>query len=129
VHHDTMLLLGLEGLVVDRVELDPDGCRVVHVRTANASPTCPSCATPSVPMKGWVCTRPRDLSFPVPTRLVWRKSRWRCQEVTCRRSSFTESIPQIPSRMRVTGRLRDAAGRRVVVGQTVSQATREVGLS
>jgi transposase len=129
VHHDTTLLLGLDDVVVDRVELDPDGCRVVHVTTANASPTCPSCATPSVSMKGRVRTQPRDLSFPVPTRLVWHKGRWRCQAVTCRRSSFTESIPQIPSRKRVTSRLRDAAGRAVVVGQTVSQATREVGLS
>jgi transposase len=129
VHHDTTLLLGLDDVVVDRVDLDPDGCRVVHVSTANTSPVCPSCATPSVSMKSWVCTQPRDLSFPVPTRLVWRKGRWRCQAMTCQRSSFTESIPQIPSRQRVTTRLRDAAGRRVVAGQTVSQATREVGLS
>ncbi len=129
MHHDTTLLLGLDDVVVDRVDLDPDGCRVVHVTTANASPVCPSCATPSTSVKGWVSTQPRDLSFPVPTRLVWRKGRWRCQAVTCRRSSFTESIPQIPSRKRVTSRLRDAAGRTVVLGQTVSQATREVGLS
>jgi transposase len=98
-------------------------------RPANASPVCPSCATPSVSIKGWVSTQPRDLSFPAPTRLVWRKARWRCQAVTCRRSSFTESTPQIPSRKRVTSRLRDAAGRMVAVGRTVSQATREVGLS
>lgn len=127
--HDTTLLLGLDDVVVDRVDLDPDGCRVVHVTTANASPVCPSCATPSTSVKGWVSTRPRDLPFPVPARLVWRKRRWRCQALTCRRSSFTESIPQIPSRQRVTGRLRDAAGRAVVLGRTVSQATRETGLS
>ncbi len=35
VHDDTTLLLGLDGVVVDRVELDPtDGCRVVHLATA-----------------------------------------------------------------------------------------------
>ncbi len=129
MYHDTTLLLGLDGVVVDRVDLDPDGCRVVHVSTADASPACPSCATPSTSVKGWVVTQPRDLSFPVPARLVWHKRRWRCQAVTCRRSSFTESIPQIPSRKRVTSRLRDAAGRAVVVGTTVVRAAREVGLS
>jgi transposase len=129
VPHDTTLLLGLDDVVVERVDLDPDGCRVVHVTTANALPVCPSCATPSTSVKGWVSTQPRDLPFPVPARLVWRKRRWRCQALTCQRSSFTESIPQIPSRQRVTRRLRDAAGRAVVVGQTVVQATREMGLS
>jgi transposase len=129
VHHDTTLLLGLADVVVNRVEVDPDGARVLHVRTADTSQACPSCATPSTSVKGWVSTEPRDLPFPVPTRLVWRKRRWRCQALTCRRSSFTESASQIPSRQRVTSRLRDAAGRAVVLGQTVSQATREVGLS
>jgi hypothetical protein len=46
------------------------------------------------------------------------------------RSSFTESVPQIPSRARVTGRLRAAAGRAVADGgRTVAQAAREWGLS
>ena len=44
---------------------------------------------------------------------MWRKRRWRCQESACPRSSFTESIPQIPSNKRVTRRLRGAAGRAV----------------
>lgn len=127
--HDTTLLLGLADVVVDRVELDRDGCRVVHVRTAATSQVCPSCATPSSSVKGWVSTEPRDVACPVPARLVWRKRRWRCQAPACRRSSFTESVAQIPSRQRVTRRLRDAAGRAVVGGRTVAQATREMGLS
>jgi hypothetical protein len=40
VCHDTTLLLGLPDVVVDRVELDPDGVRVVHVSTADM--TCPA---------------------------------------------------------------------------------------
>jgi hypothetical protein len=28
VHDDTTLLVGLDGVVVERVELDPDGCRL-----------------------------------------------------------------------------------------------------
>jgi len=100
--NDTTLLLGLADLVVDRVELDPDGCWVVHVTSTTR--VCPSCAVPSTSAKGWVTTGPRDVAFPVPTRLVWRKRRWRCRESVCARSSFTESIPQIRSRERVTGR-------------------------
>ncbi len=129
MHNDTTLLLGLADVVVDRVELDPDGARVLHVRTADAAQVCPSCATPSRWVKGWVSTQPRDVPFPVSARLVWRKRRWRCQESACRRSSFTESVPQIPARARVTSRLRDAAGRAVVAGQTVTQVARESGLS
>lgn len=127
--NDTTLLLGLADVVVDRVELDPDGCRVVHVSTTDTPRVCPSCAVPSTSVKGWVTTGPRDVAFPVPTRLVWRKRRWRCRESACARSSFTESIPQLRSRERVTRRLRDVAGRAVVLGRTVAQAAREAGLS
>lgn len=128
--NDTTLLLGLPDVVVDRVELDPDGTRVVHVMTADASQACPSCGVVSTSVKGWVTAEPRDVAFPVPARLVWRKRRWRCQELLCPRSSFTESVPQIPSRSRVTSRLRAAAGRAVALGgRTVVQAAWDWGLS
>lgn len=130
MHNDTTLLLGLANVVVDRVELDPDGTRVIHVTTANTPQACPSCATPATAVKGWVTTQPRDLPFPVATRLLWRKRRWRCQQPTCPRSSFTESAPQIPPHRRVTGRLRAAAGRAVALaGRTVAQAAADMGLS
>jgi len=128
--NDTTLLLGLPGVVVDRVEVDPDGTRVVHVATMDAPQACPSCGVLSDSVKGWVTTGPRDVSFPVVARLVWRKRRWRCRESGCARSSFTESVPQIPSRKRVSGRLRTAAGAAVTDGgRTVAQASREFGLS
>lgn len=128
--NDTTLLLGLPDVVVDRVELDPDGVRVVHVSTTNTPRSCPSCATPSLSAKGWVVTEPRDVPFPVPARLVWRKRRWRCLESACARSSFTESTPGVSARARVTGRLRAAAGRAVADdARTVAQAAREAGLS
>jgi transposase len=130
VHNDTTLLLGLANVVVDRVELDPDGTRVIHLSTANTPQVCPSCATPATAAKGWVVTRPRDLPFPVATRLVWRKRRWRCQHTGCARSSFTESVPQLPARKRVTNRLRAAAGRAVALaGRTVAQSATDAGLS
>src|SRR4030081_2162354 len=128
--NDTTLLLGLPDVVVDRVEVDPDGARVVHVRTRDTPQACPSCGVCATSVKGWVSTGPRDVPFPVPARLVWRKRRWRCQEPACARSSFTESIPQIPAGKRVTRRLRAVAGRAVAEGaRTVAQAARDFGLS
>jgi hypothetical protein len=71
-----------------------------------------------------------DLPFPVATRLLWHKRRWRCQHPACPRSSFTESVPQIPSRKRVTSRLRSAAGRAVALaGRTVAQAAVDCDLA
>ena len=42
MHNDTTLLLGMDGVVVDRVELDPDGTRIIHLSTANTPQACPS---------------------------------------------------------------------------------------
>ena len=43
-------------------------------------------------------------------RLVWHKRRWRCRERACPRGSFTESLPAVPARARVTTRLRRECG-------------------
>jgi transposase len=131
VDDDTTLLLGLDGVVVDRVEPSADGCRVVHLSTAEeGSAVCPSCRAPSTSVKERVVTRPRDVPFPSETRLVWHKRRWRCREPVCGRGSFTESVPQLPPRARITARLKAAAGRAVAVdGVTVAQAGRDHGLS
>ncbi len=43
-------------------------------------------------------------------RLVWHKHGWRCKEQLCPRGSFTESIPQVPARARLTCRLRGEVG-------------------
>ena len=46
---DASRLLGLEGVAVQRVELDPFGGRVVHVVTADeAAAACPSCGATKV---------------------------------------------------------------------------------
>ena len=131
VDDDTTLLLGLDGLVVDRVELDPDGCRVLHLSTAaEVKAVCPSCRTASSAPRGWVVTRPRDVVWPTRSRLVWRKRRWRCRTPRCGRGSFTEAAPALPPRARVTARLATAAGRAVAVGgRTVAQAARDHRLS
>jgi transposase len=104
-------LLGIEGLVVARVELDAEGARVAHVVTdAEAAAACPSCGVISTSVKGHARTRPRDIPYGAPLRLVWHKRRWRCRERACSRGSFTESLPAVPARARVTTRLRGECG-------------------
>ena len=106
------LLLGLEGLAVQQVELDDDGARVVHVLTDDESAAgCPQCGVLSTSVKGHAMTRPRDVPYgQAPVRLVWHKRRWRCMEAACPRASFTESLPAVPARARLTTRLRTECG-------------------
>ncbi|TLF60899.1 transposase family protein [Nonomuraea sp. KC401] len=62
--------------------------------------------------------------------LRWRKRRWCCDQTSCPRRTFTEQVPQIPARSRLTLRLRQAAG--AVVGdgrRTVIQSARDHGVS
>ena len=107
------LLLGIEGLAVVDVVPDGDaGGRVAHVVTVDESATaCPTCGVFSSSVKGNVVTSPRDIPYGAgPVRLQWRKRRWRCREDACPRGSFTESIPAVPARARVTTRLRQECG-------------------
>jgi transposase len=54
--------------------------------------------------------------------LVWHKRRWRCVEVACARRSFTESLPAVPARARLTTRLRAELGSAVAdSGRTVAE--------
>ena len=107
-------LLGLEGLAVSRVDLQ-EGCgsRVVHLVTdAEAAAACPACGVVSTSSKGGAVTHPRDLPYGQEgLRLVWHKRRWRCREVLCGRATFTESLPAVPPRARVTTRVRTECGK------------------
>jgi len=127
------LLFDLEGLSVDGVELLADGWRLVRVSTADESArACPSCRVFSDRVRGWARTRPRDLAYGRnQVRLVWRKRRWFCDEQLCGRVSFTESLPAVPARARITTRLRQTAGDWVKDGvcATVSAAARQLHLT
>lgn len=105
-------LLGIDGLFVVGVEADADGGRVVHVVTdEGVPPACPKCGVVSTARRGRVRTHPRDVPYgDAPVRLVWHKARWRCRESACPRGSFTESLPGIPARSRLTARLRGELG-------------------
>lgn len=126
------LLLGLDGVAVDRVEVDERGARLVHVVTSDpAARGCPGCGVVSSRVKERVVTHPRDVRCgDAPVQLVWHKRRWVCREEVCARGSFTERIGQIPARRRTTERLRQAAGADVADGgRTIAQAGRDRGLS
>jgi transposase len=129
---DASRLLGLEGLGVQRVESDAFGGRVVHVVTADETASaCPSCGVLSVTLKGLACTRPRDIPYGTTRlRLIWHKRRWRCKERLCSRASFTESLPAVRARSRLTTRLRAELGSAVAEQQRcVSEAAAHYGAS
>jgi transposase len=122
------LLLGLEGVAVAGAALDEAGNPILALVTAwQDAQCCPSCGTRSTRSLGLVTTRPRDLPLAGrPTVLAWTKRRWACGNTACVRASFTESVPQIPSRTRLTGRLRTAVGAAVADGgRTVLQSARD----
>jgi hypothetical protein len=64
---------------------------------------------------------------------VRRKRRWRCDEPSCRRRSFTEAVGSVPSRKRLTTRLRASTGAAAAgggsSGRTVVQSARDHDVS
>ena len=125
-------LFALDGAEVAEVDEEPGGGRTVWVMTADpGARACPVCKTASEHVKEQVVTRPADIGYGRDqVSVVWVKRRWECRVASCPRQTFTESLPAVPPRCRVTERLRDHAGRLVAEGgRTVTQAARECGLS
>jgi transposase len=117
------VLFGLPGVRVARVEQDEFGERVVHVETApgGSASGCPDCGVVSTSAKEYPTTAPRDIPYGERGISVrWHKTRWRCQELSCARGSFTEAIEELPPGWRTTGRLRRA------IGAAVGDACRSV---
>ena len=81
--HGSSLLLGLDGMVVESVDLDDDGSRTVHLGTDPVGVgICPGCGVRSRRSKGWVRTRPRDVKVgPDRPALSWRKRKWVCTNI------------------------------------------------
>jgi transposase len=125
-------LLGVEGMRVVEVEVDDDGRLAVWVATDDpGSAVCPGCGVPAVLVHERVVTRPADVRRGAdPVVPVWLKRRWKCRNPVCGRATFTESLPQIPSRARLTTRLREHAAHLVgQLGVPVATAAGESGLS
>ena len=76
-------------------------------------------------------TRPRDVRRAAdPVEVRWVKFRWKCDEPGCARKTFTERVPQVPPRCRLTARLREQAGTEVADrGITPAEAARHAGIS
>lgn len=126
MEHGTTLLLGLEGVAVERVESASGGARVVHVATASEmAAACPACGVISTSVKEYATTRPADVPYGEgPVLLRWHKRRWRCTEPRCARQSFTEAIAEVPPRARTTGRLRRACADAVADNRCVDEVAR-----
>ena len=125
-------LFALDGVQVAEVDAEAGGGRTVWVVTADPrAAACPGCGTASARVKEHLTTRPADLRYGQDQiAVVWVKRRLECREPSCPRKTFTESVPQVPPRCRVTARLREhAAGLVADGGRTVAQAARECGLS
>ena len=110
------LLLGIDGLVVDRVLIDESGRRVVHCSTdPEVAGWCPVCRQRSSSPKDRVTTRPRDVPIGADRPLLlWHKRKWHCRVPECERKVFTEALPeQIPARARISTRARRQVARSI----------------
>jgi transposase len=134
MENGTSILFGLPGVAVVRVERaaeDGELVRLVHLTTvASSAAGCPQCGVVSTSVRQYRTTRPRDLPYGEELLEVrWHKRQYRCRERACPRTAFTESVPEIPPRARLTGRLCRQAARQVASGRSVSAVAAEYGIS
>ena len=134
MENGTTILFGLPGVAVVRVERaadDGEVVRLVHLRTvASGAAGCPQCGVISTSVRQYRTTMPRDLSCGEERLAVrWHKRQYRCRERACPRKAFTESVPEIPPRARLTGRLCRQLARQVAGGRSVSSVAAEYGIS
>ncbi len=110
----------------------PDGTlEVWAVTDYPAAAACPDCGMVSARRHDTVLARPRDVRRAGDRVAVWWiKRRWKCDEPSCGRKTFTEWLPQVPPRCRLTVRLREQAGTEVSEhGITPAGAARHAGVS
>jgi transposase len=125
-------LFGMEGLRVTDVQAGPDGVLEVWAVTDHpAAAACPDCGTVSDRVHETVLVRPRDVRRAEdPVKLRWVKVRRKCGNGGCPRKTFTEQVPALPPRCRITARLRQQAGAEVTErGITPAEAARHAGMS
>ncbi len=115
VEETASALFGVEGLRVFGADAEADGTLTVWVVTDHpGAACCPDCGTVSGRVHEHVLTRPRDLRRGVDeVSVAWCKRRWRCGAPGCGRAAFTESLPTVPPRCRLTTRLRGLLGAEV----------------
>jgi transposase len=106
VFHDTASVLADEGA---------DGTlEVWAVTDYPAAAACPGCGTVSGQVHETVVTRPRDVRRAGDAvDLRWVKVRRKCGNQKCPRNTFTEWVPPLPPRCRITARVREQAAHEV----------------
>jgi transposase len=133
VFEDTAsVLFGVEGLEVTGAERGPDGSVTVWVITSDpGAAACPDCGTVSSSPHEQAVTGPRDVRRGLDRLAVrWVRRRWKCLAEGCARKTFTEPVPAVPPRCRITGRLRELAGHEVAErGLAPAEAARHAGIS
>jgi len=125
-------LFGMEGLRVTDAQARPGGVlEVWAVTDYPAAAACPECCTVSHRVHETVLARPRDVRRAAdPMDLRWVKVRRKCGNGECPRKTFTEWVPQVPPRCRLTARLREQAGAEVAErGITPAEAARHAEVS
>ena len=132
VQDTASVLFGVEGLQVIDAEPGAGGTMEVWAVTDHpAAVACPDCGTVSARVHETVLAQPRDVRRGSdPVRVWWVKRRWKCDEQRCDRKTFTEWLPQVPPRCRLTARLREQAGAGVTErGITPTEAARHARVS
>jgi transposase len=91
----------------------------------------PGCGTVAEHVHEYVTNRPRDVRHGAgEAEVCLVKRRWACENGECPRSTFTESLPQVPPRCRIARRLLEQAGCEVRDrGITPAEAARHAGIS
>ena len=111
------VLLGIPGLLVTAVTETRDGQTLVEVITdpaVEAARCCPRCGTAATWVKEHPRTAPRDMFIGDRQVLLdWSKTRWRCGTPGCGQGTFTEWLPAVRHRARLTSRLRTRLGEAV----------------
>ena len=111
---EATLLLGIPGLVVTTVTAEEDGSRTAHVEThpdlREQARECHGCGRRGT-IKERPVTEPRDVPWGSQMiRLQWRKMRLECVNTVCPVGTFTEWLPAVPPRARLTDREREEIG-------------------
>ena len=121
-------MLGLEGFVVLDVREDPDEL-VIAIESTAVVVGCSGCGV-RAQAQDRMTIDIRDLAcFGRPTRLVWRKRRWRCREVLCATKTWTEVSPAAITRQLITWRAGLEACRQVgELARPVSTVAAELGV-
>ena len=126
------MLFGVDGLQVTDAGAGADGTlEVWAVTDFPAAAACPECGTAAGRVHETVLACPRDVRRAGDrVRAWWVKRRWKCDEPGCARKTFTEWVPQVPPRCRLTRRLREQAGAEVAErGITPAEAARHAEVS